>query len=320
MRPTPNGRSITRTLVAAWMFVAVASASSQVGSGGTITDGDAVFTMAPGPNVNTGNGAASADLRLTGPTGPDNLYQSWWWYRVNGSDTREYCLSNATAWNWGGDMGAMDFTTASFTAHATWRVSNSGPNTARVTASLTVNNTTGTPIDLAIFHYQDFDFAGTPSSDSASLVMPDIIQLSEPGAGAPYNTLLAFYRATDPDAYQVTSWAALRGLFTNTTINNLDNSGLPFGPGDWTGAFQFNRMIPAGESATVHVDFGLGANIPPDTCPGDFNNSGTATVQDIFDFLIAYFAQSPAADVNGQGGVTVQDIFDFLIAYFAGCP
>ena len=54
-------------------------------------------------------------------------------------------------------------------------------------------------------------------------------------------------------------------------------------------------------------------------CPADFNNSGAATVQDIFDFLTAWFAADPRADLNGTGGITVQDIFDFLAAWFAGC-
>ncbi len=54
-------------------------------------------------------------------------------------------------------------------------------------------------------------------------------------------------------------------------------------------------------------------------CPADFNGSGTVSVQDIFDFLAAYFANEAAADVNHSGSVTVQDIFDFLATYFAGC-
>jgi hypothetical protein len=56
---------------------------------------------------------------------------------------------------------------------------------------------------------------------------------------------------------------------------------------------------------------------PP--CLADFNHSGGASVQDIFDFLTAYFTNDPAADVNHSGNVSVQDIFDFLNAYFAGC-
>jgi ELWxxDGT repeat protein len=56
-----------------------------------------------------------------------------------------------------------------------------------------------------------------------------------------------------------------------------------------------------------------------DLCPADFNNDANLSVQDIFDFLAAYFAGSGRADVNGVGGVSVQDVFDFLAAWFAGC-
>jgi hypothetical protein len=41
-------------------------------------------------------------------------------------------------------------------------------------------------------------------------------------------------------------------------------------------------------------------------------------VQDIFDFLNAWFAGNANADFNG-GGLAVQDIFDFLNAWFSGC-
>ena len=54
-------------------------------------------------------------------------------------------------------------------------------------------------------------------------------------------------------------------------------------------------------------------------CPADFNGVGGVTVQDIFDFLGAWFAALPAADFNHVNGITVQDIFDYLSAWFAGC-
>lgn len=59
---------------------------------------------------------------------------------------------------------------------------------------------------------------------------------------------------------------------------------------------------------------------PPPPCIADFNGVGGVTVQDIFDFLFAWFSVDPRADVNGQGGVTVQDVFDFLSAWFTNCP
>ena len=56
-------------------------------------------------------------------------------------------------------------------------------------------------------------------------------------------------------------------------------------------------------------------------CAGDFNRSGGTTplsVQDIIDFLNAWFTGDARADFNGNG-LSVQDIFDFLGAWFAGC-
>ncbi len=55
------------------------------------------------------------------------------------------------------------------------------------------------------------------------------------------------------------------------------------------------------------------------SCAADFNGSGTSEVQDIFDFLSAWFSGNPSADFNGSGSLQVQDIFDFLSAWFAGC-
>jgi hypothetical protein len=57
----------------------------------------------------------------------------------------------------------------------------------------------------------------------------------------------------------------------------------------------------------------------PGLCAADVNCTGGLSVQDIFDFLGAWFASSPTADFNGVNGITVQDIFDFLGAWFAGC-
>lgn len=56
---------------------------------------------------------------------------------------------------------------------------------------------------------------------------------------------------------------------------------------------------------------------PP--CAADFNGSGAVSVQDIFDFLTAYFGGDLAADFNASGGVSVQDILEFLAAYFSPC-
>jgi hypothetical protein len=58
---------------------------------------------------------------------------------------------------------------------------------------------------------------------------------------------------------------------------------------------------------------------PTTCCPANFNHTSGVSVQDIFDFLAAYFSGAAGGDFNGNGLVSVQDIFDFLSAYFAGC-
>lgn len=50
--------------------------------------------------------------------------------------------------------------------------------------------------------------------------------------------------------------------------------------------------------------------------PGDFNNSGQNTPEDIFQFLHCYFSFDFRADHNQSGVVGVQDVFDFLNDYF----
>ncbi|HVU65446.1 MAG TPA: PQQ-dependent sugar dehydrogenase [Phycisphaerales bacterium] len=50
----------------------------------------------------------------------------------------------------------------------------------------------------------------------------------------------------------------------------------------------------------------------------DFNGNGVLEVQDLFDFLNAWFAGDPATDIDG-GGLSVQDIFAFLNSWFLGC-
>jgi hypothetical protein len=93
-------------------------------------------------------------------------------------------------------------------------------------------------------------------------------------------------------------WAAFGNEFTATTD----------GPGtSWEGGF----------GAAVGIRVEGTPTVPP--CRADFNGSGEATVQDIFDFLAAYFGNDPRADINSSGEISVQDIFDFLALYFAGC-
>lgn len=54
-------------------------------------------------------------------------------------------------------------------------------------------------------------------------------------------------------------------------------------------------------------------------CDGDFNRDGGLGVQDIFDFLNAWFAGDLQADTLRDGTLSVQDIFELLSRWMSGC-
>jgi hypothetical protein len=56
-----------------------------------------------------------------------------------------------------------------------------------------------------------------------------------------------------------------------------------------------------------------------ESCPSDFDYSGSVSSVDFFDFLNAFFGHAEGADFNADGLINSQDFFDFLSAFFAGC-
>ena len=65
------------------------------------------------------------------------------------------------------------------------------------------------------------------------------------------------------DAYQVTPWRALLQDLTDGNVDDLDNSGLPFGPADLTGALQWSTTIGVSQSKTFLTQFGSNAPFLP---------------------------------------------------------
>jgi hypothetical protein len=136
---------------------------------------------------------------------------------------------------------------------ATWTIQlqeGSVPGEANVFHSVTVTNPTGSPLTLSLFHYLDFDlnesFEGhTASGDLDGMTITD---------GSIFGT---YTPVTPASAFQVATGGTLDTDLLSGEILSLDNSGLPFGPGDWSGAYQWDLTIPAGGSVTIEFEMGV---------------------------------------------------------------
>lgn len=228
-------------------LLAVAGASSlamaQVGSGGTATNNGASFTLADYTGTDTGTGATSS-FSVGGAGNPDHAFQTWWWYRVEG-DTREHSFANASGWDWSSPgKGRIEYTTDDFFAVMSFQVTGIADGYGVLTQTLTVINTSNSTKTFNLFNYNDVDLAGTAAGDSATLNSPNVIRITD--SASPW---VAFYEGTD--AFGVDSFANLRGEFADNGVDNLNSNGLPFGPGDFTGAFQWSFMLDAGGAATA---------------------------------------------------------------------
>jgi V8-like Glu-specific endopeptidase len=54
-------------------------------------------------------------------------------------------------------------------------------------------------------------------------------------------------------------------------------------------------------------------------CRADVNRDGTTSIQDLFDYLTAWFSRDQAAEFDGTPGVRENDAWVFLAEWFAGC-
>lgn len=225
--------------------------------GGSLTDGNAVYSQTGAP-TSAGSTGPSGNFQPEGTT--DHLFQMWWWYRVSG-DSRERPFGSYTdgtrvisgTSNYSGNTATYDWTvteggTDLFLARWT-KVLNDGlnPGEAYLSQSFQITNLTASTLDLSLFMYVDYDLNDTDANDSATLVAPGLIQVTDGGS------IFAEMLGVGASAYQVGTWPSIRNLLTNATVDNFNNTGLPYGPGDFSGGFQWNLSIPAGQSLAINA-------------------------------------------------------------------
>lgn len=218
--------------------------------GGSISQSNMFFSIGAAPSSGTIGGAAvpEANLRANGPIGIDHAYQSWWWYRMEG-DTREYALNDS-----GGGATQnisppnrliMTQNYASFRSNVDWEVVSTGSATGFLRSTLTITNTSSSRITINLFNYLDIDLNNTASDDSAFQTAPNQVRIVD--STGPY---IASYEASGAGFRQFGSFPDVRDALTNNSVDDLVG-GLPFGPGNFTGAFQWSITVDPGFSRSV---------------------------------------------------------------------
>ena len=235
---------MNRRLLALLPCAAVALAGATVATAqGTITDAPATFVRGTSP------WDTSPDANFTGvsPTlTQDHLFETGWAHRVSGA-TQETFFPVPTAQNYTGTTSTNDWsgiTSAgrTFVAQEVSVVKNTAGPSGFVTMTMKITNNEGTPLDICIFHMMDMDLQPTAGDDRGALLFRNNhIRITDAG------TNRAEYRGVGAASYLVRPFGAtdIGAVLSNATIDNFNNTGLPFGPGDFTGGFQWCATVPA---------------------------------------------------------------------------
>jgi hypothetical protein len=233
-------------------MAAVSAATAQTGTGFTISDGNVFFTSGNSPTAVTG-GAVSADFRVTGAAGTDHLFSNWWWFRVDGVDTRENAFHSQTGTTIvAGDQATRNYTFPNFTASVSYNVDSTGATSGILNEAVTFTSTASTPIRLNLFNYADFFVSGQDANDIADVAGPALMNVRDTLTG----DVLSFGANPPATNYQASPFGTpMPGIFTNTVIDNLNNTNTANTAGDRVGAFQWVVDLQPGQSATVAESF-----------------------------------------------------------------
>jgi hypothetical protein len=213
--------------------------------------------------------AGNADLRAGGAMGADPLFQAWWYYRLE-SDPSEFPFSNngnsglaTPVINTKGDEAVLTWTNCDgkgFDAQLTYRVYSTGAASGVCTQCMTITNNTGAPLVLNLYAYADYDIAG-PGADSATFAMtaPNAQQQVSDAT----DPTRCFFLGCGIDNYEAAVFPLVRSRLLDAVPDDLPDAGVPFGPGDWSSAYQWqDRTIPAGGTFTACAGLAIGAEIP----------------------------------------------------------
>ena len=235
------------TLKSGLAAVLMLAAGSVLGQG-TITSGGASYAQT------ASHWDITPEVNFTGVGTGDQLFESGWWFRIEG-DTQETVFPAPTTANYTGNTATItwaDLGGRGLAVNKTIVLTSPGAGQGEAGTTIAVTNNTGAAITLHLFNMADLDVNGSAGTDNAISVDSNTryIRVNDATAGQ------CEYRGPGSVGYLVLPFAAATDVaaqLSNTTVTTFANTGLPFGPGDFTGGFQWSLSLAAGATGTVQL-------------------------------------------------------------------
>ncbi len=262
----------------------------------TITDGTVDLTLQQLSSGAVSAGLGSLRTQLDNGT-TDHLFQNWFWFRATG-DSRERALSNQIQGSASGNSARLVYAEASndganpdalivelnYTIHD---LSNGGAPRALLVIAFKVQHLQGGNLNVQFFNYNDVEAGGDISDDTAVVTGADEqTQLIVDGVG---DTRVDYScSATNHINYEIGAFPNIRNQLTDANIDNLGDTGSPFGPGDYTGANQWGTTLGSNGSSLDTLVGSVAILITRDTCPADTDNSGAVDVTDLLNVITGW--------------------------------
>ena len=185
--------------------------------------------------------------------GQNQLYQQWFWYRT-ASMTREFSVDTigapAIVQN-SASQATSTYTGVGFTLSVTYDLIGgaAGSGQSAINETITINNTTASPLGFHFFQYSDYNLGG---------VDQDIVQVqSTPGGfgyalvkSGPFSLGEAVVTPSANNA-EVAPYNQTLLKLNNASVDNLNGTVGPSLPGDNTFAFQWDFTIAANGSQII---------------------------------------------------------------------
>lgn len=220
---------------------------------GSLTEGTASFRLVNIPAGPTATSGGTADFMAGGTV--DQLYRTWWFYRLAG-DTRETPFNTANGQltqTWSGQTALLrfgDVDRRGFSADLQLQLYTPAAGSAVLTQRMTLTNRTSAPLTVQLFLYADFDVCGGFQNLAIHGVDGTRHVITE-------NCLDRIeFVAAGADRFDASSYPGAYARLTDNTLFDLGNGSLPYGPGDYTGAFQWqDRILQPNEPVTFSSGF-----------------------------------------------------------------